>query len=144
MHSQWEVEDFFSRRHVTYAGSRKPKTVKISLGILLCGCRFKFEVGKCFLKSHFLWQTAPGWTISFIWLMKSEKAPLKVTRSACSVEKTLLCHYAHLWCTVYTIVSSLWKQLLSSSSLKGHYGMGKPSWPQANYIICLVAPRERA
>lgn len=29
-----------------------------------------------------------------------------------------------------------------SSSLKGHYGMRKPSWPKAKYIICLFAPGE--
>lgn len=67
-------------------GARNPKRSDF-MGILLCGCWFKFEVGKCFLKSHFLWQTAHGWTIPFIWLMKKEKAPLKVTRSGCSVEK---------------------------------------------------------
>lgn len=68
-------------------GAGNPKRSKFLWVSCCVAVDLKFEVGKCFLKRHFLWQTAPGWTISFIWLMKSEKAPLKVTRSACSVEK---------------------------------------------------------
>lgn len=68
-------------------------------------------------------------------------SPLKVKKSHCSV-KTLVCHYTYLWCAVHSTTSLRWECLFSSSSLKGHYGMRKPGWPKAKYIIFLLVPGE--
>lgn len=115
------------------------------LDAFLFGCSFRvctrMKLSRIFFRRYFLWYTAPRVTTVFFMIDEQWNSPLEVERSRCSV-KTLVCHYIHLWCEVCSTASSLWEQLFSSSSLKGHYGMGKPSWPKAKYIICLLAPRE--
>lgn len=111
----------------------------------MSGCRFWFWhqhwVDKFFFSGGLcLWHSSSlnycVYMIDDLW-----NRPLEVEGSRCSV-KTLVCHYMCLWCEMYSTASSLWERLFFSSSLKGHYGMGKPSWPKAKYIICLLAPGE--
>lgn len=102
-------------------GARHPKQSNF-MGILLCGCRFKFEVGNVSLRA--ISMTNSTWLSYFFYLINEErKSPIKGHKVRLQCGKELPTSDA-----LCTLLFHLWlQQLLSSSSLKGHYGMGKPS-----------------
>lgn len=146
-YAHWKLQSFSSKAKwqvLHRLGARNSAENRKWLDAFSFGCSFRFctsmKLPRIFFRRYFFMIYSSSRNCFFM-IDEQWNSPLEVERSRCSV-KTLVCHYIHLWCEVYSTASSLWEQLFSSSSLKGHYGMGKPSWPKAKYIICLLAPRE--
>lgn len=68
---KWKIS--FQKSKSPHAGSKKAKQSNLWVsGWVALDSTLKWKTS--FLKSYFRWQRAPGWTLLFIWLMKSETA----------------------------------------------------------------------
>lgn len=90
-------------KHHTLAAWKQSS--QMSLGIWLGGPRFYFKVKNIFPPELFSMTNSTWLDFAFYLINEEWNSPLKFTGSDCSVV-SLLCHYTHLWCTVYTTVGT--------------------------------------